>query len=88
MDFEGFRPEDFLYFLDSDLGARVDYLKESLHPRLRDLGHELAAELRARTDPVPPVIARDEVAARPADVRNPQPTRRLEDILPEAARVR
>jgi len=48
MSFQGFQPEDFLYFLDSDLEARVNYLKDELHPRLRDFGWELAGELGKR----------------------------------------
>jgi hypothetical protein len=48
MDFQGLRPEDFLRFLDSDLEARVEYIRDELHPRLRDLGHQLAEELRKR----------------------------------------
>ncbi|MBM3502102.1 MAG: hypothetical protein FJX74_25905 [Armatimonadetes bacterium] len=45
MDFPGFSPEDFLYFLDDDRFARVEYIRDVLHPRLRDLGLELAEEL-------------------------------------------
>jgi len=46
MTFEGFRPEDFLYFLDDDRLTVVEYVRDSLHPRLRDFGHDLAAGLR------------------------------------------
>jgi hypothetical protein len=48
MTFSGFLPEDFLRFLDSDLEARVAYMRDDLHPRLRDLGWELVEELRKR----------------------------------------
>ena len=45
MDFAGFHPEDFLYFMDSDQLEKVRYIKEELHPRLRDFGHALAGGL-------------------------------------------
>ncbi len=45
MDFPGFSPEDFLYFMDDDHFALVEYVRDSLHPRLRDLGLKLAEEL-------------------------------------------
>ena len=45
MEFAGFSPEDFLYFMDSDQFALVQYVRDSLHPRLRDFGLELATEL-------------------------------------------
>jgi hypothetical protein len=45
MDFPGFRPEDFLSFMDSDRFALVEYIRDSLHPRLREFGLELAREL-------------------------------------------
>jgi len=45
MRFPGFEPEDFLSFLDSDRFALVEYIRDSLHPRLRDLGLQLAAEV-------------------------------------------
>ena len=45
MRFPGFQPEDFLSFMDSDQFALVEYVRESLHPRLRDLGLELAQAL-------------------------------------------
>jgi hypothetical protein len=45
MDFPGFVPEDFLQFMDSDQFALVEYVRDSLHPRLRDFGLGLAADL-------------------------------------------
>jgi uncharacterized protein YktB (UPF0637 family) len=45
MAFSGFSPEDFLYFMDSDQFALVEYIRDSLHPRLREFGLALAAEL-------------------------------------------
>jgi hypothetical protein len=44
MSFPGFSPEDFLYFMDDDRFALVEYIRDCLHPRLRDLGLELAEE--------------------------------------------
>ena len=45
MPFPGFLPEDFLYFMDSDQFALVEYIRDLLHPRLRELGLDLAREL-------------------------------------------
>lgn len=47
MNFPGFSPEDFLYFMDSDQFALVEYIRDSLHPRLRELGVEMAEHLGA-----------------------------------------
>ena len=45
---QGFDPEDFLYFLDSDKVEKVRYIRDELHPRLREFGRDLAAGLDRR----------------------------------------
>ncbi|MGD8240849.1 MAG: hypothetical protein PVH68_20025, partial [Armatimonadota bacterium] len=43
-----FEPDDFLIFLDRDDAARVEYMRDELHPRLRDLGERLRDALGER----------------------------------------
>jgi hypothetical protein len=43
-----FEPDDFLIFLDEDQGARVEYMRDELHPRLHDLGERLRDALSER----------------------------------------
>lgn len=50
MPFEGFREQDFTIFLEPDEAIRVDYIRDSLHPRLRGLGAELAESLSGLVD--------------------------------------
>ena len=45
MSFEGFQERDFSIFLEPDEDARVDYIRDHLHPRLRNLGQELSRAL-------------------------------------------
>lgn len=45
---QGFDPKDFLYFLDSDKVEKVRYIRDELHPRLREFGRDLAAGLDRR----------------------------------------
>ena len=45
----GFQPDDFFVFEDPDTVFRVGYIKEELHPRLRELGKQISkAFLRNR----------------------------------------
>ncbi len=44
-----FEPDDFLIFLDPDEAARVAYVRDELHPRLRRLGERLRDALSDRT---------------------------------------
>jgi uncharacterized protein YktB (UPF0637 family) len=48
--FKGFREKDFAIFLEPEQAARVDYIRDHLHPRLRDLGTELAGHLSRSVD--------------------------------------
>ncbi|MFQ5810590.1 MAG: hypothetical protein ACE5JM_13320 [Armatimonadota bacterium] len=43
-----FEPDDFLVFLDPDDSARLQYMRDELHPRLRDLGERLRDALGER----------------------------------------
>jgi len=45
-----FEPDDFLIFLDPDEPARVEYIRDELHPRLRELGERLRDALGERVD--------------------------------------
>jgi hypothetical protein len=49
MDFTGFDPEDFQAFVDRSLSARVEYIRDVLHPRMRALGEALARRLAEKT---------------------------------------
>jgi len=49
MDFRGFDPEDFQAFVDRSLSARVEYIRDVLHPRMRSLGEALAKRLEEKT---------------------------------------
>ncbi len=49
MPFNGFDPEDFQAFVDRSLSARVEYIRDVLHPRMRSLGEGLAKRLTEKT---------------------------------------